>query len=217
VLGADTSKELWIRADGVVSVLPDVLVCVLPDVVVGVLAEVVVGVAAEVVVWVVAAVVAWVAAEVVVWVLGAVVAWVAAEVVVWVLGAAVVCGLSVLGAAVVRGLSVAGAEVSGLCGLRGPLPGPPGQSGPVHGGGSSGTALASPAFGVSAAMATAATPATRFMDILFVSLSGFGPDGFGLPAAARYGQVTSISNDLLTCCGCCGLLMSAPVAVPLIA
>jgi hypothetical protein len=162
VLGADLSQALGVRVGVVVWVLADVLVWVLADVLVWVLADVLVWVLADVLVWVLGAAVVWVLGAAVVWVLGAAVVWVLGAAVVWVLGAAVVW---VLGAAVVCGLCVLGVEVSGLCGPCGPLPGPPRQSGPAHGGGSSGTALANPAFGVSAAMATAAAPATRFIDI----------------------------------------------------
>ena len=84
--------------------------------------------------------------------------------------------------------------------------------------------------------ATAAAPATRFIDIRVRPFPGFGPDNAKLPCGQapkrrscgrkavagvwddlRYGQVTSISNDFVICFGSCGLLMSRPVAVPLIA
>ena len=44
-------------------------------------------------------------------------------------------------------------------------------------------------------------------------LSGFGPK---MPVGLHYGQVTSNSNGLVIGFGCCGLLMSAPLAAPLI-
>jgi hypothetical protein len=86
-----------------------------------------------------------------------------------------------------------------------------------HGAGSSGAEPANPALSVDADMprptATAAAAARRLMDIRLRPLSGFGPN---MPMGVRYGQVKSNSNGLVTGFGCCGLLMSAPLAVPLI-
>jgi hypothetical protein len=87
-----------------------------------------------------------------------------------------------------------------------------------HGGGSSGADPANPALTVDADMprpaATAAAAARRLMDIRCV------PSRASVRtcqwARARYGQVKSNSNGLVIGFGCCGLLTSAPLAVPLI-
>jgi hypothetical protein len=181
-------------------------------------------------------------AGVVVWVAGGVVVWLAGAVVVGALGDAVVCGAvvcglgcsvvcgaaDVAGAAVVCGAAVvAGAAVlagaalvSGACGLCGPPPGPPGppwQLPPGQGGGgSSGKALANPGFNAEMlSPAASASALTRFLDDIAASPLGPGPDDVWL--GPRYGQVRSISNGLVTVCGWSGLVMSVPVAVPLIA
>src|SRR5271163_4676355 len=62
--------------------------------------------------------------------------------------------------------------------------------------------------------ATAAAAAARFIDI---AMSPLGPRPRRCLVGLRYGQVTSISNVLVTGWGCCGLLLSTPAAVPLIA
>lgn len=210
--------------DGDVAWLPaGVVVCALVEVVVcsaGVVADPLGGVvdgAAGVVVWPAGEVVVWLAGALVVGALALVCGGVVCGAVV--LGAlALVCGPAVVcGAAVVCGPAV----VAGATGCCGPPPGPPGplwQSPPGHGGGSSGAALASAWLNVSAEMlspAATATALTRFLDIACVPSGASAPTmSLGGPG---YGQVTSISNVLVTVCGCCGLVMSVPVAVPLIA
>ena len=147
------------------------------------------------VLWGAGGAVLWVAGASVLWGAGGAVLWVAGGSDAWVLGGSWGCG--------------------GLCGAPPPPPGPPWLVGL---GGGVGSEYAIPGFTVSAEKprpaATAAAPTTRFIDIAASNL-GFAPRR--CLVGPRYGQVTSISNVLVTCCGDCGLLTSVPAAVPLIA